>query len=379
MNNKKKSQTEFAESLDRRLSGLQGDPWLAQRIIANEEGKPVVKKISTSMVLVIAILAVAAAALAAGGYLGWFDFYSNNYGIQVSDTAQRIMNDSRKTEYTVGNVTFTVSETYCDGYTALASTQISLSDSTSALITGDDPYDFIGINTESGSEYAKKLGVTPDTSWVDAAKKLGLPLYIVRTSLTMPEELRIGDDMEGSMTSDDGMITYFCMSPLNGKAYGEIVSGRIELSVWQFNMENPDDQSKIAREEFDIGFMLEAPIDTVEYAVPENTMIGNLFTLESIKGVWMPGGLYFVSSFTAENEATEDQAYELLQAVIPLDGNGEEYRLGLNLTGNILNLNSWPNIEMFRMTTLNEIPETLIVSIPETDAEVSTLSLELMK
>ena len=63
MNNKKKSQTEFAESLDRRLSGLQGDPWLAQRIIANEEEKPVVKKISTSMVLVIAILAVAAAAL----------------------------------------------------------------------------------------------------------------------------------------------------------------------------------------------------------------------------------------------------------------------------------------------------------------------------
>lgn len=40
--NKKKNSTEFAEALDRRLSGLQGDPWLAQRIIANEEEKPVV-------------------------------------------------------------------------------------------------------------------------------------------------------------------------------------------------------------------------------------------------------------------------------------------------------------------------------------------------
>ena len=35
--NKKKNRAEFAASLDRRLSGLQGDPWLAQRIIASEK------------------------------------------------------------------------------------------------------------------------------------------------------------------------------------------------------------------------------------------------------------------------------------------------------------------------------------------------------
>ena len=42
--NKKKNRAEFAASLDRRLSGLQGDPWLAQRIIASEEEKPVKKR-----------------------------------------------------------------------------------------------------------------------------------------------------------------------------------------------------------------------------------------------------------------------------------------------------------------------------------------------
>ena len=56
--NKKKNQAQFAESLVRRLAGLQGDPWLAQRIMANEkyDGKPVVKKISASMALMIALL-----------------------------------------------------------------------------------------------------------------------------------------------------------------------------------------------------------------------------------------------------------------------------------------------------------------------------------
>ena len=46
--NKKKNRAEFAASLDRRLSGLQGDPWLAQRIIASEKGDFKVKKIGSS-------------------------------------------------------------------------------------------------------------------------------------------------------------------------------------------------------------------------------------------------------------------------------------------------------------------------------------------
>jgi hypothetical protein len=35
---------EVQKALNRSLSGLQADPWLAQRIIANEEEKPVKKR-----------------------------------------------------------------------------------------------------------------------------------------------------------------------------------------------------------------------------------------------------------------------------------------------------------------------------------------------
>lgn len=74
--NKKKNPTEFAEALDRRLSGLQGDPWLAQRIIANEEEKPVVKKISGTVVLaIVLVLALTSAAFAATGGFGILNFH----------------------------------------------------------------------------------------------------------------------------------------------------------------------------------------------------------------------------------------------------------------------------------------------------------------
>ena len=67
--NKKKNRIEFAEALDRRLSGLQGDPWLAQRIMTNEEEKPVAKKISVSVVFACIIIAITISAAFAVGNL----------------------------------------------------------------------------------------------------------------------------------------------------------------------------------------------------------------------------------------------------------------------------------------------------------------------
>ena len=61
---------EVQEALNRSLSGLQEDPWLAQRIIAAEEDKPVKKRISVSFAFVCILVAVTmSAALAVGNLL----------------------------------------------------------------------------------------------------------------------------------------------------------------------------------------------------------------------------------------------------------------------------------------------------------------------
>ncbi len=67
------SRTEFSESLDRRLSGLQGDPWLAAKVLAKAEGEePMKKKISTTAILIIALLAImTVGALAAAAVTHW--------------------------------------------------------------------------------------------------------------------------------------------------------------------------------------------------------------------------------------------------------------------------------------------------------------------
>ena len=57
--NRKISDNEFRESLDRRLSPLQPDPWMAQKVRARaqqKEGEPVKKRLSVGTVLVLVIL-----------------------------------------------------------------------------------------------------------------------------------------------------------------------------------------------------------------------------------------------------------------------------------------------------------------------------------
>ena len=58
---------EMQKILNHSLSGLKENPFLAQRVIAQAKGeKPVVKKISASMILVIVILCLTLTAIAAG-------------------------------------------------------------------------------------------------------------------------------------------------------------------------------------------------------------------------------------------------------------------------------------------------------------------------
>ena len=54
--NKKISADDFHDAIERQLSGLEPDPWLAQRIIASDKEEVKVKKISHATVIIVAII-----------------------------------------------------------------------------------------------------------------------------------------------------------------------------------------------------------------------------------------------------------------------------------------------------------------------------------
>ena len=102
MNNEKMSKTEVIESLDRRLSGLQGDPRLTAKVLAKTEGEKPVKKISGTAILVIALLLVTMAGALAVSHWGAinrffagdvnedtiFRYLTSDYGLTVAIKAE---------------------------------------------------------------------------------------------------------------------------------------------------------------------------------------------------------------------------------------------------------------------------------------------------
>ncbi|MBR6442321.1 MAG: hypothetical protein IKS46_01430, partial [Clostridia bacterium] len=111
----------------------------------------------------------------------------------------------------------------------------------------------------------------------------------------------------------------------------------------------------------------------------------------AVVNVWQGGSYLYASvnvsvrpdygkvevTFTALDGATEHLADQLLCKVNPVYENGEEYPYGLNLTGTIEEYSEWPKITAWRMTSVNGIPETLILTIPEVNGELTKIELKL--
>ena len=110
--NKKIRYADFAASVDRRLSGLQEDPWLAQRIMAGETDRRTVRKLPVSVLAACALAVISmSVALAVGNLLpGIFDLSGVNRNEDTENMVQHV-SCRWETEY----ATATVREMLYDG------------------------------------------------------------------------------------------------------------------------------------------------------------------------------------------------------------------------------------------------------------------------
>ncbi|MBQ7003152.1 MAG: hypothetical protein IJN57_04180 [Oscillospiraceae bacterium] len=323
-----------------------------------------VKKASFRVALVVALIIVATmtVAVAAGNLLGFVDFFGGQYGTTVPETAQRVMNEEwNKHEFALGEVVFTTQELFCDGHIAMASTVISMQDGSDALICAE-PYDAVGATGENGEQAAKRLGVEPGMTWIEAAKKLNRKLYAVRAILEVPAEIDSGCAMEDFLYNEDGSVTYFSMPESNGKATGETVDMQMFLRVAEIDLD-AETETTVLKERKPLSIFLEAPIEELVYAC-NGDFIADGYKLESIKAELSGAGLYLYSTFIAPDGVTEADVYE---RDFPLWLDLEEKALpsGINLSASV-DTQNLPKITYMQMLSVNAIPEKMIMQVPDT-------------
>ena len=344
------------------------------------EEKPV-KRFTARTVLIAAciIVALMAVAYAAGRILGWTDLYSEFYNITVPDEAQQIMKDNGETSYVLGPATFTIGGLYCDGHMATVSANVQLAEGTKGLLCGES-MDRMDEN-EDGIKLAKKLGVDPELSWSGAAKQLNLPLYSVRLALELPDGV-LADCMESYMVNEDGSLTYFTMGAFADTFKEEKLDCQVYMRVEEVT-DLPDDCDETISEYKDISIPLGKPLKTAEYAVPEDVIVGyDDYRLDAVRAELMPGGLYLIAALTDPDEdkepvAAKADAWNLASDLSFLDPDGEPYEYGLSLSGGMVGIDSWPQVEVNQMVPLTEIPET--IRLHWSNPEETTLELGLKK
>lgn len=374
--NKKISSDEFHNSIDRQLSGLKPDPWLAQHIMASAKEEEPVKKfaVSTALIVVLIVIATLTTALAASALLGWTDFYS----FEIPKTAQEILNATEPKDYQVGPITFTVNELLTDGHIALCSATSHVTDGSSAVLS-EEVYDAVGANGDNGEALAQKWNLSPDTRWIDAAHIMNLPFYRISISVNVPEECHDSEDMGDAMWDEKGNCVSYYMAALNSLQVGETLPIKLHFQVWQYDPQSIEPQSIFEdvvdkakemsywEDTFEITLTVPAPIAEKTYMPEQPYDFENGLTLNSVTAQQTVAGAYVVGQFTLRDGFNFNDAYS--GELDFLDATGEEIPWGMAESG-IIEYDQLPKVEWGAMLNLEVLPEEMVVSLDETTVHV---------
>ncbi len=340
----------------------------AARSVKEEEP---VRRITFRAVLITAciILATTAIAIAATQKLGWVDFFEIFYGSTdaVPEEAQKIMNSTEEQTFVLGPVSFTVQSLYTDGQEAWASTLISTSDGSSALVCDDySPESSLGSNGENGEALARKLGLDPDTTWLNAARQLNCPLYWAHATLHGRDPYDIGGGMMDSLYDDQGRLVYFSMQEVYTP---DECPDPLPMELWlQVDEIDPEtgNSKDIAYSHVDILVPMSLTSGSVVYHAKEDYTVFGLH-LDSVRAEKTASGMYIYTDFTARENMTEDEFLEFQLYPVWLDENGEKYPEGMNMSYEI-DMNHWPRVSITSQIAADSVPDRIRMQLADDNA-----------
>ena len=329
----------------------------------------------TLIVAAVIIVSMTAVAFAAGQLMGWTDFFGSYSNVGVPQAAVNEMQVENGANCKVGPMTFTVKELMTDGHIVMSSVHIAPTDGSKALMC-IDPGDVIGCNGENGRALAESLGIDPMTTYMDAARQLNLPLYLVRGILDVDPET-IDGGMEDPLWNEDGSMTYFSMNflkqvpakdaidhlpyrhtPVNGETFVapfylqvskiDPTTGE-ETDIWV----NRDQNETIA---------ISGVVEEKTYQ-PEVVVNFAGFSFQHAHMQLHNTGAYSYIVFEADETATEEDAYVLYNMYVK-DAQGNQLPEGMDLSTSV-DASAWPRVIMTNLYGVDALPEGITLEMGE--------------
>ena len=326
-------------------------------------GHRVVPRIA--VIALLLVLVTMTVAVAAGLSMGWASFLEQHYRVAVPPLAREALDSAAAPVVTVGPLTFTLTERLADGHYLWHSAVVTATDGAPVLLTDEAGDSRVGSSGEQGRALASALGIPPETSWLEAARLTGLPLYEVR-ALATPEASYDGfDAMEEALPDGTGRLVCFSQSAITG------TEGLQALPVTCF--------LRVSRIDPDTGEVLEKWVEQFPDSIPlsprlaertyhpETPVIAGGYRLEGIDAAQYVTGIYLTLRLTAPPDATEDSVWESnLWSLLPLtDAEGTPFPEGMSLTGS-LSAEHLPEVTVTVMISGEALPDALWAGAGET-------------
>ena len=331
-----------------------------------KEEKPT-KRASSRAVLIAAIIIVATMAAAfAATQLGWVDFFGSNYGVTVPKAAEEALVATQPRRYQVGPMTFTFNQLLTDARIALSSAEIHTTDGSEALYADDtNVYEAVDAISEFLAEndmtvyilnrYKLESGIT----WMDAARQLSLPLYGIRALIEVGEPYSAGESMEDALWNEDGSIVYFNMPLLLSKNVRDELPATLYMAVTQFDPATGEELERWRlQEEITIPA---SPLTAEKTYLPERGAELDGMKLVDVYAEQYATGIYLTAAFIMPDGTDADKARDALYSLTLCGSDGAALPGGLNLSIRSY-LDAWPTVALETMTSLEALPDSLIVT-----------------
>ncbi len=322
-----------------------------------KEEKPT-KRASSRAVLIAAIIIVATMAAAfAATQLGWVDFFGSNYGVTVPKAAEEALVATQPRRYQVGPMTFTFNQLLTDARIALSSAEIHTTDGSEALYADDtNVYEAVdAISDTVLNRYKLESGIT----WMDAARQLSLPLYGIRALIEVGEPYSAGESMEDALWNEDGSIVYFNMPLLLSKNVRDELPATLYMAVTQFDPATGEELERWRlQEEITIPA---SPLTAEKTYLPERGAELDGMKLVDVYAEQYATGIYLTAAFIMPDGTDADKARDALYSLTLCGSDGAALPGGLNLSIRSY-LDAWPTVALETMTSLEALPDSLIVT-----------------
>ena len=290
-------------------------------------GRHMLRPVLIAAVIMVMTIAVAAAATKTPG---WADILEK-FGISVPKDVSETMKAGDETSWKVGPCTFTVTEQIADARIAFNTFEITMSDSSKALLMpeGESVSDPI-YGSSFDREHASKLGITEGSSWGEAAKQLNIPLYRVNATVDADGSVSRGLSIQDSIWEAENRMLFFDMEELKAANAMKSIPINYCFSVSEIDPDTGETIQNWTSRDHHTEMEIQPLLNEKTYSFAEGASLNGL-PVVSVKAQQYITGVY-VKVTVAKDEIDEDVKYHGITESYFTDAEGNRLQKGMNLT-----------------------------------------------